>query len=339
MKRGLLTAVGLVAILALTLAAFGLPVFDSLGLMFHGAFGDKLAITRTLVKTIPLAITAMGITVAWRAGMYNIGGEGQFVVGSLFAAVLAPWLSTSAIPGWMGMLLLIIASILGGGAWGALAGWLKVKRGVEVVISTILLNFVAFQMLAWAVAGPLKDAASGTPLTAPLNEIFMLPRLDRQTDLHAGIFVAVLAVLAVYVFLYLSKAGYRTRLVGEGERAARANRIPPDPVKVWAMTISGGLCGLAGGVEYLGLSGQLGTSSAQGWGFLAIPVALLGGLHPFGVALAALYFGALFAGSRNLAGFTTQGTTLVYIIQASAVLGLIALGALRFRPIPAEETA
>jgi simple sugar transport system permease protein len=168
----------------------------------------------------------------------------------------------------------------------------------------------------------------------------MLPRLDRQTDLHAGIFIAILAVVAIYVFLYLTKAGFRTRLVGEGERAARANGIPPDPVKVWAMAISGGLCGLAGGVEYLGISGQLGTSSAQGWGFLAIPVALLGGLHPFGVALAALYFGALFAGSRNLAGFTTQGTTLVYIIQAAAVLGLIALGALRYRrPVPVEEAA
>ena len=328
MRRTITTAAGLVLILAATLALFGLPVVDSLALMLKGAFGDKLAITRTLVKTIPLAITAMGITVAWRAGMYNIGGEGQFVMGSVAAASIAPTLTTT--PGPIAIPALIAAAVIGGAAWGGIAGWLKTKRGVEVVISTILLNFVAIQILAWVVAGPLMDRKAGTPLTVPLPESLMLPRMDRQTDLHAGIFIAALVVAATYVFLYLTKPGFKTRLVGEGERAARANRIHPDKIKVQAMLISGGLCGLAGGIEYLGITGQLGASSAQGWGFLAIPVALLGGLHPAGVALAALYFGALFAGSRNLAGFTTQGTTLVYIIQAVAVLGLIAIGALKF---------
>lgn len=307
--------------------------------MASGAFGDKLAITRTLVKTIPLTIAGMGVIVAWRGGMYNIGGEGQFVVGGLAGCLMAGPLRESGVPGWICICLILIASMLGGGLWGGFAGWLKNKRGVEVVISTILLNFVAIQLLAWLVAGPLRDPKGGLPLTTELPERMMLPRFDRQTDLHAGLFVALLVVAVVYVFLYWTGAGFQTRLVGEGERAARANRIDADRVKSIAMLISGALCGLAGGVEYAGIAGQLGTSFAQGWGFLAIPVALLGGLHPAWVALSALYFGALFAGSRNLAGFTDQGTTLIYVIQAVAVLGLIMIRAVGSKPRVQPEAA
>jgi ABC-type uncharacterized transport system permease subunit len=332
MRRGLTTVAGLVLILVLTLAVFGLPVGQSLGLLVHGALGDQLAITRTLVKSIPLVIAAMGIIVAWRAGMYNIGGEGQFVMGGLAAATLGKWLMVGSLPGWLGLIGMLALSLAGGAAWGWIAGWLKVKRGVEVVISTILLNFVAIQVLEWAVAGPLRDPKGGVPMTTPLPDSLMLTRFSRQTDLHAGIFVALLAVVVIYIFLYLSGAGFQTRLVGEGERAARANRINGGKVKTNAMLISGALCGLAGGVEYLGMSGQLGKSFAQGWGFLAIPVALLGGLQPFWVALSALYFAALLAGSRNLAGFTAQGTTMVYIIQAAAVLGLVAMRAYADKP-------
>lgn len=330
--RAAITGLGLVVILILTLAVFGLPIGPSLGLMFRGAFGDWTALTRTLVKFIPLTITTMGIIVSWKAGMYNIGGEGQFLIGGLSAAMLA----LVPLPPGLGLVFLLVASCVGGGLWGALAGWLRAKRGVEVVISTILLNVVAAQLLAWAVAGPLKDPKGGVPLTAQLPDALMLPRFDRQNDLHAGIFIAILVVLATHAFLYWTKAGFRMRLVGEGERTARANRVPTDAIRLGAMALSGALCGLAGGVEYTGVSGQLGTSFAQGWGLLAIPVALIAGLDPIFGALSAFYFAALFAGSRNLAGFTTQGTTLIYVIQGAAVLGLVAIGALRFRSASRE---
>lgn len=335
MIRAFVVLAGLLLIVSAVLALFGLPVWHSLGLLLDGAFGDRLAITRTLVKTVPLTITAMGIVVAWRAGMYNIGGEGQFVIGGLAAATLAPTILSW--PSWLGVPLLIVASLAGGAVWGLVAGWLKVVRGVEVVISTILLNVIAVQLLAWAVSGPLRDRSGGVPLTLQLPDRLMIPRFDPQSDLHAGIFVAVLAVGAVYLFLYFTAQGFRIRLVGEGERAARANGIVAGAVRLQAMAISGSLCGLAGGVEYLGIAGQLGSSFAQQWGYLAIPVALLGGLHPLVVAISALFFGALFAGSRNLAGFTAQGTTLIYVIQAAAMLGFVALGAIKGRsPVPAK---
>jgi simple sugar transport system permease protein len=332
-------AVGLVLVLVATLAVFGLPVGSSLHLIADGAFGDKYAVARTLVRFAPLVVTGLGITIAWRAGMYNIGGEGQFVVGGLCGATLAKFCSTT----WPPALLtggILVACVLGGAAYGSLAAWLAVKRGVNVVISTILLNFVATQLLSWAVGGPLRQTVNTLPLTQELPDAAMLYHPDRTTDLHAGVAIAALMAVAVYLLLFHTKSGFLIRLVGDNARAARANRVNEGGVRVAAMALSGGLCGLAGATEYLGMSGQLGTEFAQGWGFLAIPVALLGALNPLGVLLSALYFGALLAGSSNLARFTQGGDTLIYIVQAVAVLGLIGASAWirdRRRPAAAEE--
>lgn len=316
---------GLVAILALTLAVLTPQPLESMRLIFMGAFGDKFGIARTLVKFVPLVLTGLGVVVAWRGGMYNIGGEGQFVVGGIFAAFAAKPLLASSLSWPVLAPLLLGAALIGGAMWGWLAGWLYVRRGVEVVISTILLNFVAIQVLAYLVSGPLQETAHKLPQSDRLSTAQALPKFDPQTDLHWGIFLALLAAVLVYVFLYRTKTGFRLRVVGENDRAARANRIDAPKAKLTAMALSGALCGLAGGVEYMGVTQQLGQSFSQNWGFLAIPVALLAGLHPLTVMLSALYFAAILAGSKNLAGFTADGTVLIYVVQAVAVLGFVAL--------------
>lgn len=321
-----LTALALIALLALVLAAFGLPVLESMKLIAEGAFGDRFGIARTLVKTTPLLLCGLGVVVAWRAGMYNIGGEGQFVAGALGGATLAKLLWGSFGP--LFTLLGLGASTLGGALYGWLAGWLGVRRGVNVVIGTILMNFVALQLLGWAVSGPLQEAKRQLPLTDRLPEAAMLARYDRQSDLHLGVLIAVLIAAAVWVFLFRTAAGFRLRLVGENAGAARAARIAPGPVQLRAIALSGGLCGLAGGIELYGVSGQVGTGFALGWGFLAIPVALVGGLTPWGTALSALLFGAILAGSESLARFSTSGSAIVLIIQAAAVFGLLAIRSL-----------
>lgn len=321
--RAVGVAAGLVLALVLTLAAFGLPVFDSLGLIWDGAFGSKAGVSRTFVKATPLLLTGLGIVIAWRAGMYNIGGEGQFVVGGLCGATLAK-LAPGLPPGLLNIAVLC-ATMAGGAAYAGIAGWLYVRRGVQVVISTILLNFVALQLLDWAVNGPLRERAGRLPVTDALPNAAMLLRFDRQTDLHSGVFIALLAAGAVAVFLSLTRSGFALRLVGENPQAARAARIDASKVQTKAMLMSGALCGLAGGVEYSGITGQLDAGFSQQWGFLAIPVALLGGLNPLGVIASSAYFGALFAGSQNLARFTKSGSTIVYVIQAVAVLGFVGL--------------
>lgn len=312
---------GLAAVLVATLWLFGLPLGPSLTLLAEGAVGDKFGIARTLAKATPLLLTGLGIVVAWRAGMYNIGGEGQFVVGAIFGAAFAK--AAWGLPGALLNPLVLLACAVGGAFYASIAAWLHVARGVQVVISTILLNFVALELLDWCVSGPLRRSGTTMPLTPQLPDAAMLRRFDSQTDLHSGVLYALLALAAVYSFLFFTKGGFRLRLVGANPAAARANRISVSRVQFGAMILSGALCGLAGGVEYTGMTGVVGNGSAQGWGFLAIPVALVGGLHPLGVLASSLYFGALFAGSDNLSRFTASGSTIVYVIQAAAVLGFI----------------
>lgn len=309
--------------LVLTLVVFGMPVGASLRLIVDGAFGDRYGVARTIVRIAPLLLTGLGVTVAWRAGMYNIGGEGQYIVGGIVGAWAAKCLAGAATP--VVTAAVILGCAAGGAAYGALAGWLKAKRDVNVVISTILLNFVALQLLGWCVAGPLRQANSKLPLTEELPSAVMFYRPDRTSDLHAGVLVALAAAVVLYVVLFRTRWGFLVRLVGDNPRVAAVNLVNPNRIQVAAMALSGALCGLAGACQYLGISGQLSTEFSQNWGFLGIPVALLGGLHPAGILLSASYFATLLAGTANLARFSTGGDTLVYVIQAVAVLGLAGL--------------
>lgn len=342
MKRAqltILTVAGLGLALILTLLTFGLPLRESLLLMREGAFGSELGIATTLVKATPLLLVGLGMLVAWRAGMYNIGGEGQFVIGALASAACAKALPLEQAPALMGPLLLV-AGVLGGAAWAWLAAWLHVRRGVQVVIGTILLNFVAVQIVSFMVRGPLQERSGQLPLTDPLPNAAMLARFSTRTDLHSGVFVALAAAVVVFVILFRTVGGFELRIVGQNPRLARANRIDASRVQLWAMALSGGLCGLAGSVEYAGIAGRIGGDFAQGWGFLGIPVALLGGLHPVGAFFASLYFGALFAGSQNLARFTVGASSMVYVIQGIAVLGFVALQvAMNRRQVHEESSA
>lgn len=323
-------AVGLLATVCLTLLVFGLPLGESLGNIWEGAAGDRFGVARSLVRATPLILCGLGITIAWRAKMYNIGGEGQYVLGGIAGAWMAKLVVPFA-PNLFGSLLILVGAGVGGAAIAALAGWLYVRRGVQVVISTILLNFVALQLLEYVVDGPLQESAKRLPQTDRLPQAAMLPRFDPQTDLHAGIFLAVLAALALGWFLFRTRAGFRLRLVGANARAAHVSGIDVPRAQFWTLVASGGLCGLAGGVDYSGLIGQVGPGFAQEWGFLSIPVALLGGLHPLGVLASGAFFGGLFAGSENLARFNTLGGTVVVIVQAVAVLAYLAFDALRSR--------
>jgi simple sugar transport system permease protein len=298
-------------------------VLDSLKDLWVGAAGDEFGRARTLVRSTPLILCALGIIVAWRARMYNIGGEGQYVIGGVCGAWVAHSFSGIA-PGLLNPLI-ILGACTGGAMYAGIAAWLHVKRGVQVVISTILLNFIALKVLSFAVTGPLQQASRQNPMTDRLPNDAMFMRFDPQSDLHIGVVLALIAIVLVFVFLFATKSGFRLRLVGENPEAARLARVPVSRVQFNSMLISGALCGLAGGVDYAGFIGQVGLGFSQNWGFLSIPVALLGGLHPLGVLLSGVFFGGLFAGSENLATFNTLGGTVVYVMQAVAVLGFVGI--------------
>jgi len=323
MMRILVAIAGIAVAVVIVLAVFGLPIVESLRLLGEGAFGSKIAVGRTLTKATPLILTGLAMTVAWKTAMYNIGGEGQYLLGAITGAACAKglWDSASALVNAA----ILVGSIAGGAAIGWFAGWLFTARRVEVVISTILLNFLVIQFVDWIVRGPLQESRGRLPLTDALPNEAMLLRLIPGTDLHAGVFLALVAVAAVWVLLYRTRLGFGWRVVGANDAAARASGLDRNRLRLSAMAVSGALCGLAGGIDYSGVTGQIGAGFSQNWGFIGIPVALLGGLHPAGVLAAGLFFGALFAGSENLARFNTSGTTIVYVIQAVSVLGLLAV--------------
>lgn len=324
MKRAIILAAGLLLILVLTLLAFGLPVGPSLQMLAKGAFDGEVGWGRTLARTTPLIFTGLAMVVAWRAGMYNIGGEGQYIFGGIFGATVAA--VGQSLPPALLMILILVSTVVGGALYSSLAIWLYISRGVQIVISTILLNFIAIQLLSFLVRGPLKAPGKfQLSQTLRLDDAVMLMRFSNKSDLHVGFFLSILAGLALWLYLFRSEGGLQIRIVGENARAARAAGMNVAKIQWRAMAISGGLCGLAGGVEYLGISGAIDAGFAQQWGFYGIPVALLAGIHPAGVFGSGLYFGALFSGTQYMSRFGSGDQTLIFVIQGVAVLGHVLL--------------
>lgn len=297
--------------------------------MFGSAFGSKYALARTSARAVPLILCGLGLAVAWRAAIYNIGGEGQYIFGGISAAAI--YLFAQKMPPILGIFVILIGSMAGGSLLAWFAGWLQVKRGVQVVISTILLNFIALKFLEMLVYGPLQESKKQIPQSERISDAFVLWHPDPGMDFHAGVFIAVLLAVALFCWFTYTKQGFNLRFVGESPTAARANKINVEKVQLQAMALSGALCGLAGGVTYLGLSRQIGLGFGQGWGFMGIPVALIGGLNPLGVFVSGTFFGALFAGSEGLARSTPIGNTVVYVVQAAAVLAFVGFKAFQNR--------
>ena len=322
MKQFAVTALFLAVVIAASFIIFGIPLGEGSKLLFEGAFGDKVAISQSLVRATPVLLTAIGITVAWRAGAFNIGGEGQLLAGAILAATVGKIILNAHL-GFAGCLLMLIAAATGGAIWSGLAAGLYLKRGVDLVIGTILLNFIADNLLLFFVSGPLRKAGQTSPITDQLPDALMLPKFSRQSDLHLGIIIALLVAIGVGIWMFRTRSGYFSRIVGANARFARSNRLNADQVKFRAMVLSGAVCGLAGGIQYLGINGQITGSFSHQDGFLGIPVALVGALNPFAVIPSSVLFGGLFAATSNLSRFGGIGSYFVYVIQAATVLGLL----------------
>lgn len=336
MKQFVVTVSFLIAVVLVSFLIFGVPIGEGAKLLFEGAFGDKVAVSQSIVRATPILLTAVGITIAWRAGAFNIGGEGQLIVGALLAATIGKFILHSNL-GFIGCILMMAGAAVGGALWSGLAAILHLKRGVDLVISTILLNFIGDKLLMFFVEGPLRKPGQTAPLTDQLPESLMLPKFSRQSDLHLGIFIALVVAIVVGYWLFRTKPGYFARIVGSNPGFARSNRIDADHVKFRAMLLSGAVCGLAGGIQYLGINGQLASSFSQQYGFLGIPVALVGALNPFAIVPSALLFGGLFAATSNLSRFGGIGSYFVYVIQAATVLGLLLFRSVNDRRIAARS--
>jgi simple sugar transport system permease protein len=296
--------------------------------LLDGAVGNTYSLTQTIGKATPLLLVAIGICIAFRANVLNIGAEGQVIIGGLATAAFA--LTFRDLPPWLMATLSLVVGFIGGAVWGGIAGALKAWFGVNEILSTIMMNQISVQILIWLLTGPLRDTSADATSaniiqTAELPKAAWLPSIVPQTYFHTGALLAVALAFIAFFFLWRTVAGYRIRAVGANPDAARYAGIDVQRTMVLSMLLSGGLAGLAGSVEVMGVTHRAVQDFSTGYGFSGIVVALFGLLHPIGAIPAALLFGGLLASGTTLqsAGVSAamvtvlQGLVVIFVVGSS----------------------
>ena len=323
--------------------------------MFRGAFTNKNGLADTLVKATPLLLVALGVAIAFRGGVINIGAEGQLIMGAMLTTYLGVELGES-LPGPLVILICLLGGALMGGLWAALPGYLKAKMGVNEILSTIMMNQIAIQISFFLLRGPMIDpaeleAGTGIPHSARLPKSTDLPRftdiaewlgltksaeemglsgfaaeiyglLVEPTRLHSGLIIAVFLAILVYILLWRTTIGYRIRAVGQNQNASRYAGINVSRYIILSMTLGGVFAGLAGSIEILGLHHRMfePTAVSAGYGFSGIVVALFGFLHPLTIIPSALLFAGLLVGGDKM-----QRAVQVPQVLITVILGLVVL--------------
>jgi general nucleoside transport system permease protein len=303
----------------------GIDIADAIGALLRGAFGSWYAFgSGTLVRATPLILTGLSVAVAFRAGVFNIGAEGQFLVGAAAAtAVALAGRSLSAIV----LLPLVLAGGVGAGVlWAGAAAVLRRRFHVLEVISTIMLNFVAAYLISYLVRGPLQEPTHINPQTESIALAARLPHIAAGTRLHYGFLVAVLACAVAWWMIRFTAAGFRLRVVGVNPLAAwSAALIDVEDVAMRAFLISGGLAGLAGAIEVSGVTFALYENISPGYGYTAIAVALLARLDAAAVIGTGILFGALEAGATAMQRDAGVPSVTVSVIEATIILAMVAV--------------
>jgi ABC-type uncharacterized transport system permease subunit len=322
----LAVALGLALGLSVTWFAGENP-WHVLRILAHSAFGSSYDLGMTLFYSTPLIFTGLSVAVAFHAGLFNIGAEGQLTLGALAAAALgAVW---PGVPAPLAPVLAALAALLAGMVWGAIPGWLRARRGSHEVINTIMLNFVAAGLASYVALYVLKNPNSQNPETRPIGAGYLIPQfgLFGRAPVSAALLLALGAAAVVWMLLWRTSLGFEIRAVGQSEAAARAAGIDTGRIRMIALSLAGGLAGLVGVGEVLGNAGQFKVGFSPDYGFIGIAVALLGRNQPAGVVAAAFLFGALHKGTADLDLESEHVTReLSLVLQALIILCVSADG-------------
>jgi len=299
--------------------------------LLGGAFGSTDAfLSITLVRAVPLVLTGLAVALAFRAGVWNIGAEGQLYAG----AIAAVWVGLAASGGsaWLVVPAALLAAVGAGALWALLPALMRLRLGVGEVITTILMNFVGIYLAAYLVHGPLQETRGVFPQTDPIATSARLPALVPGTRLHAGFALGVALAVLLSLLVRRTAWGFRLRAAGASPEAARvAGRIDVGRTTLVAFLASGGLAGLAGGVQVTGVTYALYEGLSPGWGYTAIAVALLARLEPAAVLLTGVLFGALDAGAGAMQREAGIPSVWVMVIQAMVILAVLALAEIQRR--------
>jgi len=300
----------------------GAPVGKAYLLLFDGAFGSRFAITETLTRATPLMLTGLAAAVAFRAHFYNIGAEGQLYLGALAAVAVGNGAITA--PPIVLFPLMIAAGMAAGAALLVVPALAKTRLGVDEVVTTLLLNFVALLFVSMMLDGPMKDAmAMGWPQSVPIPPALEFGKLLERSRVHSGLIFALLLALGLWLLNARTTFGYEMRAVGANARAARFAGISVNAVVVKTALLSGALAGLAGVGEVAGRAGYLTLDMSPGYGYSGIVIAMLAGLNPLGVVLAALFVAGLIVGADSMSRAVAVPTYLADVIVAVSLLSML----------------
>lgn len=286
-----------------------------------GAFGGSRQLTETILKATPLLLIALGLTIAFQARVWNIGAEGQYHIGALLGGIVA--LTLPNLPAIILIPLMLLAGVVGGLLWSGLAGLLHLKRGVNLIICTLMLNYIGILMVQYAARVPLRDPDGFLPESAKFVAAAQIPRLF-SSRLHLGVLIAVALVGVVSVLLWRTSLGFRLRAVGAKISVARSMGIDTSQHILTALLLSGALAGLAGVIEVSYTYTRLKPNISDGYGFTAILVTLLGQMKPLGVCTAAILFSGLVVGAQTLNVTLQIPAAVAGVLQALLVLGVLA---------------
>lgn len=305
--------------------------------MLRGSFGSwNTFVSFTLVRSVPLLFTGLAVALAFRAGVWNIGAEGQLYAGAVAGVWVA--LTFDTLPGFVLIPAILAAAAVAGATWAFVPTLMKLRLGIGEVITTILMNFVGLYFAAWMVHGPLQEARGVFPQTDRIVEAARLPVLIPGTRLHVGFGLAVLIAGVMWLMLSRTRFGFHVRAVGASSEAARvAGRIDPARVILITFLASGAIAGLAGAAEVSGLTYALYEDLSDGWGYTAIAVALLAGLRPGAVVVTAVFFGALRAGAGAMQRDAGIPAAWVGVVEALVILAVLGLERVRSRRVRLSE--
>jgi simple sugar transport system permease protein len=305
----------------------GANPLEAYWVLISGAFGNLNGLTSTLTKMTPLLLVALGICISFRGGVINIGGEGQIMMGALAATAFALWLRD--LPGWLLLPLTLLIGAVAGGIWGAIAGILKARLNVNEILSTVMLNAIALQLMNFLLRGPMLDPAqiaAGTNVaqSETLPKSVWLLRLAPPTLLHSGVILALILAVLVYFLLWRTTIGYRIRTVGLNPSAARYAGMPAPFYIALSLTLAGAFAGLAGAVEVTGVQHRMLEGLSGGYGFSGIVAALFGKLHPLGAIPASFLFGGLLVGADKMQRAVQVPSALITAINGLVVMFVVA---------------
>lgn len=326
----ILAVLAALALISILISSQGASPLEAYKALFGGAFGNISDIASSLNRAAPYILVGLGVAIGFRGGIFNIGGEGQIMMGAVLSSAVAIYLK--GVSPYIHIPLCLLAGFIGGAMWGFIPGYFFAKNGTNMIITTIMMNSIALGILSALVKGPMQEPPGYYDQTYMIENSAALPLIWPGTRLHAGILIAIVAAILLYILLFRTSFGYQIRTIGENVIAAKHAGMRVFSKQIQIMLISSGLAGLAGTIEILGAQHRLRPLFLQNYGYEALAVAILGQKNPFGVIISGLLFGVLKSGAGSMQRATNLPMSLIDVLSGIIILFVVASGILMGLP-------